>query len=77
MMSDESDAATSVTAPLPLIDVGQAAVRLGVSVRYVRRLVSEQRLPYVKVGKFVRFDLAELEQWIDDRRVEVKYRSPA
>ena len=39
------------------------------TVRFVRRLVAERRIPYVKVGKFVRFDPAELEAWIDERRV--------
>lgn len=60
-----------------LIDIEGAALRLGVSVRYIRRLVSEQRLPYIKVGKFVRFDVCDLESWIDDRRVEPRYRRPA
>lgn len=75
-MNHNSENAKSAATLSPMIDVGEAAARLGVSVRYVRRLVSEQRLPYVKVGKFVRFDIVELESWIDDRRVEVKYRRP-
>ena len=49
--------------------VDGAAARLGVSARFVRRLVAERRIPYVKVGKFVRFDPGELEVWIDERRV--------
>ncbi len=56
-------------APVGLLDVGEVAVRLGVTVRFVRRLVAERRIPYVKVGKFVRFDPAEVEAWIDDHRV--------
>jgi excisionase family DNA binding protein len=52
-----------------LVDVDCAAARLGVTVRFVRRLVAERRIPYVKVGKFVRFDPADLENWIDDHRV--------
>ena len=52
-----------------LLDVAEVAVRLGATVRFVRRLVAERRIPYVKVGKFVRFDPAEVEQWIDDHRV--------
>lgn len=75
-MSQHSESTNLVDTLSPMIDVGQAAARLGVSVRYVRRLVAEQRLPYVKVGKFVRFDIVDLESWIDDRRVEVKYRWP-
>lgn len=54
---------------LSLMTVEEAAARLGVSVRFVRRLVAERRIPFVKVGKFVRFDPADLEEWIDDHRV--------
>jgi len=52
-----------------LVDVATAATRLGVTVRFVRRLVAERRIPYLKVGKFIRFDPAEVEQWIDDNQV--------
>jgi excisionase family DNA binding protein len=55
--------------PVGLLDVGGAAERLGVTVRFVRRLVAERRIPYVKVGKFVRFDPVEVERWIDEHRV--------
>lgn len=52
-----------------LLDVAATAARLGVTVRFVRRLVAERRIPYVKVGKFVRVDPTELEQWIDEQRI--------
>jgi excisionase family DNA binding protein len=52
-----------------LIDIARAAERLGVSVRYVRRLVAERRIPYVKFGLLLRFDPIELEAWIDAARV--------
>jgi excisionase family DNA binding protein len=45
------------------------AFRLGTSVRHVRRLVAERRIPIVKVGRSVRFEVHELEHWIDDHRV--------
>jgi excisionase family DNA binding protein len=47
----------------------EAAERLNVSVRFIRRLCHERRLPYAKVGKFVRFDPDELEAWIAAHRV--------
>jgi excisionase family DNA binding protein len=52
-----------------LIDIATAAEHLGVTVRHVRRLVAEKRIPYVKVGHFVRFDPAEVAGWIDRQRV--------
>jgi excisionase family DNA binding protein len=39
-----------------LIDITTLADRLGDSVRHIRRLVAERRIPYLKVGRFVRFD---------------------
>lgn len=53
-----------------LIDVETLAGRLGVGVRLVRRLVAERRIPYVKVGHYVRFDVAEVATWIDERRID-------
>jgi excisionase family DNA binding protein len=61
--------AESVDPPPRLLDVDDAAERLGVTVRFVRRLVAERRIPYVKVGKFVRFDPVEVERWIDEHRI--------
>ncbi len=54
-----------------LLDVPSAAERLGCTPRYVRRLVMERRIPFVKLGgSKVRFSALELEQWIDTQRVE-------
>ena len=40
------------------------------SVRYVRRLVAERRIEYVKVGHFIRFEPGQVDAWIDDNRLE-------
>src|SRR5579864_6646085 len=58
------------TAALPqLLTIDQLAERLGVTTRHVRRLVAEKRVPYLKVGKFVRFDPSEIAEWLDRARV--------
>jgi excisionase family DNA binding protein len=51
-----------------LIGVDALALRLGVSERFVRRLVAERRIPFFKIGKFVRFDPAEIDRWIEGCR---------
>ena len=53
-----------------LLKPEEAAERLNVGLRFIRRLCHERRLPYTKVGKFVRFDADELEAWITAQRVE-------
>ena len=52
-----------------LIDVDELAKWLGVEVVFVRRLVAERRIPFLKIGKFVRFDPGEVSTWIDRQRV--------
>jgi excisionase family DNA binding protein len=60
-----------------LLDVEGLANWLGVEVVYVRRLVSERRIPFLKVGKYVRFDPDEVAGWVDGLRVEPTPRSAA
>jgi excisionase family DNA binding protein len=51
-----------------LIDLPAVADRLGVNERHVRRRVAERRIPFVKWGHLLRFDPAEIDQWIDRAR---------
>jgi excisionase family DNA binding protein len=41
-----------------------------VTKRFVRRLVDERRIPYLKVGRLVRFDPVDIDRWLNERRVE-------
>ncbi len=52
-----------------LLTIDQLAEQLGITTRHVRRLIAERRVPYLKVGKLVRFDPAEVADWLDDRRM--------
>jgi excisionase family DNA binding protein len=54
-----------------LVDIEEVASQLGVGIVFVRRLVAERRIPFVKIGKFVRFDPDEVATWIDEQRVGV------
>jgi excisionase family DNA binding protein len=60
-----------------LLTVEEAAERLGTSTRFVRRLVAERRIAYVKVGRHVRLDPTDVEAFIAARRVEVRPSSVA
>ncbi len=57
-----------------LLTVEEAADRLGASVRFVRRLVFQRRIPYVKVGRHVRIAASDLEAFIVAGRVEAGTR---
>ena len=53
-----------------LLDIPTLADHLGVSERFVRRLVDERRITFHKVGKFVRFRPEEVNQWVARCRVD-------
>lgn len=57
-----------------LLSVEHAAERLGTSVRFVRRLVFERRIAFVKVGRHVRITTADLEAFIAAGRVAAQRR---
>jgi excisionase family DNA binding protein len=52
-----------------LLTMDQLAERLGVTCRHVRRLVAERRVPFLRVGRFIRFHPAEVTPWLDSHRV--------
>ena len=56
--------------PRPLLTVDDAATRLAVTPRFVRRLVAERRIAFHRVGKFIRFDPADVDVFILEGRVE-------
>jgi excisionase family DNA binding protein len=57
-----------------LLSVEQAAERLGTSARFVRRLVFERRIAYVKVGRHVRISEHDLRNFVATGRVEADRR---
>ena len=56
--------------PTGLLDVAGLADRLGVGERLIRRLVDQRRIPFHKIGKYVRFDREEVSQWVDRCKVD-------
>jgi excisionase family DNA binding protein len=57
-----------------LLSIEQAAERLGTSVRFVRRLVFERRIAYMKVGRHVRINPDDLDAFVSAGRVEAGRR---
>ena len=55
-----------------LLDVAGVAEELSTSVRHVRRLVHERRIPVVRVGRLLRFDPVDIEAWLDEHRTSAE-----
>lgn len=52
-----------------LLNVQDAAQYLAVSVSTLYGWVWQRKIPFVKLGRAVRFDLVELERFIDGKRI--------
>lgn len=50
-----------------LWDVDAVAAYLSTTPRHVRELVYRRTIPYLKVGRLVRFRRADIEAWLDSR----------
>ena len=62
--------AAADTTPCDLLDVDQAAERLGTPVRFVRRLIAERRIRFYKIGRYVRIDRHDLDRFVEDARID-------
>lgn len=47
-----------------MMDINDVAARLNTTVRHIRRLVSERRIPHHKIGGKLRFGRGEIDEWI-------------
>lgn len=51
------------------LSVEGAAVFLGISPSYVRKLVKENQIPYIEFDRMVKFDRADLTKWMTQKKV--------
>jgi excisionase family DNA binding protein len=58
------------TQPIELLTIEEAAERISMSARYVRRLISERRIAFYRIGRSVRIDPADLGEFVTAGRIE-------
>jgi excisionase family DNA binding protein len=56
--------------PAEMLTIEQAADRIGMSARYVRRAIAERRIAFHYFGRSVRIDPADLAAFVHSTRVE-------
>jgi excisionase family DNA binding protein len=61
---------------MPLLTVKDIATRLQVKEKTVYAWASQRRIPCVKIGSVLRFDEADIEQWLESCRVENRPPNP-
>lgn len=58
------------------LSLGQASEYLGVAPSFVRRLVYERRITYYKLGRYLRFNPADLDEYVLTTRVDTFAQQP-
>lgn len=56
-----------------LLTIDEAAEYLSIRPWTLRAWVSQKRIPYIKLGRLVRFELKSLEQFIRKNTIESEY----
>jgi len=54
-----------------LEDVPRCAERLGTSERHIRHLVARRKIPFLRVGRLIRFDPEKVDAWLESNTVDV------
>ena len=55
-----------------LVSIAEMAKRLGVAKNTLYDWCAVRKIPHIKLGKFLRFDLFEIEAWLQDKRVMLR-----
>lgn len=55
-----------------LMNIEEAASYLGIKLSRLYTATRRRELPFMKVGRLVRFDKNQLDEWIKDQHTEVK-----
>jgi len=52
------------------LGIEELAEYLGLTKGTLYVWVCQRRLPYLKIGKLLKFDIIEIEQWLKDKRIK-------
>ena len=53
------------------LGIKELAEYLGISIGTVYSWVCYKKIPYIKMGRLVKFDLRKIEQWAQEKAIEV------
>ena len=56
-----------------LVDIEELSTILSISVGSIYNLVSQRRIPFVKIGRRLRFDTGDISQWVEGQKEEEEY----
>ncbi len=51
-----------------LISIEKIAELLNVKTSWIRSMVFKKQIPFIKIGKHIRFSEEEIQKWIEERK---------
>lgn len=72
MSASSATAGSQETQTPRLLSVVEAAERMNVGERFIRRLIFERRIPFTKLGTHVRIAETDVDEFIRANRVEAE-----
>ena len=52
-----------------LLNINELAEYLGIKISTVYSWVNQRKIPYIKVGRLVKFDQVDIDKWIAEQKV--------
>lgn len=53
-----------------VMDIHQLSKEIGISKGGIYHWVSQKKIPYIKIGRNVRFDADAINRWLEKKKVE-------
>ena len=63
-----------MTATPPFLSIVETAEYLGTSERFIRRLIAERRIGFVKLGRPIRIPMSTIEEFVQGGTVQPRNR---
>ena len=56
-----------------LVDIAELSRILSIPTGSLYNLVSQRRIPFVKIGHRLRFDIEDISRWVEQNKEEAQY----
>ncbi len=52
-----------------MLNTHKLAKELNLSESGIYQMVSQRKIPFIKIGRAIRFDLEDIEKWIEEKKI--------
>lgn len=56
-----------------LLDISDVSDIIGVKINTLYSWVHQKKIPYIKIGRMVKFKPSDIDKWINEKKVKVQH----